>query len=146
MHSALIDITKRRPNRRKKSHTSVQNQQIEQQSPSVIANQLLKISDIQIGKRFRKDLGNIDDLVESIRNNGLLCPIAVTKGEYLLIDGTRRIAAYRKLCIPDIPVHVVDVPIREDGEIDANLVRKNLTVEEVLAIKKYRVNRAQFPG
>ncbi|MGB7952483.1 MAG: ParB N-terminal domain-containing protein [Candidatus Nitrosopolaris sp.] len=135
---ALIDISKHGPNRRKKSHTSVQNQRIEQQSRSVIVNQLLKISDITVGKRFRKDLGNMDDLVESIKNNGLLCPIVVTKGGYLLIDGVRRIEAYRQLCIPDIPLHVVDIPIREDGEIDANLVRKNFTVEEVLAIKKYR--------
>jgi ParB-like chromosome segregation protein Spo0J len=136
-HSSLIDITKRRSNRRKKSHTSVQNRHIEQQSRSVIANQSLKISDIRIGKRFRKDLGNIDELVDSIKNNGLLYPIVVTKGE-LLIDGARRIEAYRQLYIPDIPVRVVDIPIREDGEIDANLVRKNYTVEEVLAIKKYR--------
>jgi hypothetical protein len=66
-HSALIDIAKCRPNRRKKSYTSVQNQRIEQQSRSIIANQQLKISDIKVGKRFREDLGNMDGLVESIK-------------------------------------------------------------------------------
>ena len=100
--------------------------------------QRFKISDIKIGKRFRKDPGNIDDLVESIRKlNGLLYPIIVTIGN-LLIDGLRRIEAYKILNIPYIPVRIVDVPIKENGEIDANLVRKDFTIEEKVAIKRYR--------
>jgi 16S rRNA G966 N2-methylase RsmD len=97
----------------------------------------MKITDIKIGTRFRRDLGNVDDLVQSIEKNGLLSPLTVTK-EGLLIDGARRLEAYRILSIPDIPVHIVDIPIKENGEIDANLVRKDFTVEELLAIKKYR--------
>ena len=81
-HSALTDIAKCRPNRRKTSDTSVQSKQIGQQPRPILANPLLKISDLKVGKRFREDLGNMDGLVESIRNNGLLCPIVITKGEY----------------------------------------------------------------
>jgi 16S rRNA G966 N2-methylase RsmD len=97
----------------------------------------MRIPDIRIGNRFRRDPGNLDDLVQSIMAIGLLYPIIITK-DGLLIDGARRIEAYRRLSIPDIPVHIVGIPIKENGEIDANLVRKNFTVEEILAIKKYR--------
>jgi len=136
-HSSLIDITKRRSNRRKKSHAFVQNRHIEQQSRSVIGNQLLKISDIKVGKRFRKDLGNIDELVYSIKNNGLIVPVTIAK-DRVLVAGVRRIEAFKKLGIEDIQVHVLDIPIKENGEIDENLVRKDFTVEEIVAIKRYR--------
>jgi hypothetical protein len=85
-HSGLIHISKHESNRRKKSYTSVQNRPIERQSQSVIANQLLKISDIKVCKRFRRDLGNIDDLVESIRNNGLIVPVTIAR-DHVLIAG-----------------------------------------------------------
>jgi ParB-like chromosome segregation protein Spo0J len=136
-HSAFIDIAKRRSNPRRKSHSSVQNQDIEQQSRSVIGNHLLKISDIKVGKRFRKDLGKIDDLVESIKNNGLIVPVTITK-DRVLIAGVRRIEAFKKLHMEDIQVHELDIPIKENGEIDENLVRKDFTVEEKVAIKRYR--------
>jgi 16S rRNA G966 N2-methylase RsmD len=96
-----------------------------------------RISDIKLGNRFRKDLGNINELVQSIKTNGLICPVSVTK-DGLLIDGYRRIQAFRKLNMENIATHVLDIPIKENGEIDANLVRKDFTVEELLAIKSYR--------
>ena len=94
------------------------------------------VSDINIGKRFRKDPGDIDDLVESLKNNPLLCPAIVTK-DHLLIDGLR-IEACKRLNKPDIPVHIVDISIKENGEIDANVVRKDHTIEEIVAIKRFR--------
>jgi ParB-like chromosome segregation protein Spo0J len=123
-HSSLID-------------TSVQNRHIEQQSRSVIGNQFLEISDIKVGKRFRKDLGNIDELVETIKNNGLIVPVTIAK-DRVLIAGVRRIEALKKLGIEDIQVHVLDIPIKENGEIDENLVRKDFTAEEKVEIKRYR--------
>lgn len=107
---------------------------------SVVSKDLIdkiKIEDIKVGKRFRSEIGDISELVESIKNNGLLCPITVTK-DNLLISGLRRIEAYKKLDIEYIPAHIMDMPLRESGEIDENLVRKNFTVTELLAIKKYR--------
>ena len=95
----------------------------------------MKISHIKVGNRFRSDLGNIDEVIDSVKTNGLLCPIIITR-ENLLIDGLRRLDAYRQLSIQDIPVHIVDIPIRENGEIDANLVRKDFTAEEILSYKK----------
>jgi hypothetical protein len=63
--------------------------------------------------------------------------VTVTK-DYLLIDGLRRIEAFKRLNRPDIPFHIVDIPIKENGEIDANVVRKDYTIEEIVAIKRFR--------
>ena len=63
--------------------------------------------------------------------------VTITK-DRVLIAGIRRIEAFKKLRIEDIPVHVLDIPIKENGEIDENLVRKDFTVEEKVAIKRYR--------
>ncbi len=38
----------------------------------------LKIADIKIGKRHRRNMGDLTSLAESIRHDGLLQPIGVT--------------------------------------------------------------------
>src|SRR5215831_5941503 len=55
-----------------KPNTNTQTWAPNQEAENVVAK--AKISDINIGKRFRKDLGNIDDLVASIRKGTLLSP------------------------------------------------------------------------
>jgi 16S rRNA G966 N2-methylase RsmD len=100
----------------------------------------IEISKIKYGNRFRRDYGNIDELAESIKTTkGLLCPIGVTK-DGLLIHGARRLKAYPQAfpAAKTIPSCILDIPVKENGEIDENLVRKDFTVEELLAIKKYR--------
>jgi hypothetical protein len=67
----------------------------------------------------------------------LIHPVTITK-DSLLIAGVRRIEAFKKIHMEDIPVHVLDIQIKENGEIDENLVRKEFTVEEKVAIKRYR--------
>jgi ParB family transcriptional regulator, chromosome partitioning protein len=52
----------------------------------------MKISDIKIGNRFRKDLGDIQNLADSIREIGLLQPVVVNENNDL-IAGQRRIEA-----------------------------------------------------
>jgi ParB-like chromosome segregation protein Spo0J len=79
----------------------------------------------------------MDAFTENVKTRGLLVPITTTKG-HLLVDGQRRIEAYKRLGYEYIPVYEIDIPIKEDGEIDANLVRDSFTVTELLAIKKYR--------
>ena len=134
-HSTLIDITKCRSNRRKRSHVSVQNQHIEEQSRSVISNQHLKISDIKAGMRFRKDLAKPNRRsAESIKNNGLIHAVTITK-DRVLIAGIRRIEAFKSLRIEDIPVHVLDIPIKENGEIDETSLGKILLLRKKLLLK-----------
>ena len=56
----------------------------------------MKIKDIKIGERFRRKLGNIELLAQSIKEEGLLYPILVDK-DGNLIDGQRRLAALKQL-------------------------------------------------
>ncbi|MGC2571975.1 MAG: hypothetical protein WA364_10735 [Candidatus Nitrosopolaris sp.] len=81
--SATMDL-------QQESNTNTETRAPEQEAEIVVANRVVKISDINIGKRFRKDLGSTDDLEERIRGNRLLYSVIVTK-DNLLVDGARSI-------------------------------------------------------
>jgi ParB family chromosome partitioning protein len=66
------------------------------------------VTDIVLGVRHRKDLGNIEGLAKSIAEVGLLHPIVV-RPDGVLIAGERRLAAYRHLGWTDIPATIVDL-------------------------------------
>ena len=57
---------------------------------------LVRISEIQVKKRIRKDSGNINELSESMNIHGLMNPIVLTR-EYQLIAGFRRLESAKKL-------------------------------------------------
>ena len=104
----------------------------------------VRIADIKIGSRFRKDLGDIGPLVDSIKRHGLLHPIVITdKNE--LICGSRRIAAYQKLCRPEIEANlvIVSIPQAQEAEADENIVRKPFTVEEIAQIDQFFRDREE---
>lgn len=70
----------------------------------------IPISEIKTNKRFRKDLGDISLLAESIMYTGLLNPIIVklNKDEsFTLLAGFRRLKAYQILAKEKIPAHVI---------------------------------------
>jgi ParB-like chromosome segregation protein Spo0J len=98
----------------------------------------LNIADIKIGKRFRKDLGDIDALAASIQKRGaLLQPIVIT-ADHRLIGGMRRLTAVKKLGWTKVPVHVVK-NIAEAVELlkaerDENTCRKPYTPTECVEI------------
>lgn len=92
----------------------------------------VKLSDISVGERFRTDHGNIEELVESIRERGLIQPICIDQNNNLLAGG-RRYAACNLLSLDSIPVLVKDT----EGEVDAreielmeNIHRKEMTWQE----------------
>ena len=93
----------------------------------------MKISEIKIGNRFRKDNGNIQELADSIKKIGLLHPIVVSEKSEL-VAGVRRIEACKKLGWTEIPATVVNLQEIRDGEIDENSVRKDFTPSEIVAI------------
>ncbi len=64
-----------------------------------------KISDIRVGKRHRKDLGDIEGLAASIREIGLLHPIVIT-ADGTLLAGQRRLEAHKLLGRTEIPVRI----------------------------------------
>lgn len=91
------------------------------------------ISDIKIGNRFRKDIGDLSELVNSIKEIGLLQPIVIDEKNNL-IAGFRRLRAFKELGYDDIPVNIVKIENALRGEYDENAIRKNFTPSESVAI------------
>lgn len=94
------------------------------------------IADIKIGNRFRKDLGDIDGLAGTIKDVGLLQPPSITKDNELIL-GARRIEAYKRLGLSEIPVNVIPIDDIVRGELIENEARKAFTVSERVAILEY---------
>jgi ParB family chromosome partitioning protein len=96
---------------------------------------------IDEGHRIRKDAGDLTSLIASIQKVGLLNPIVVTE-DYRLVAGFRRLSACRKLGWNEIEANVVpykdDLLLLLDAEVAENLVRKDFTAEEIMAIEKRR--------
>jgi ParB family chromosome partitioning protein len=64
------------------------------------------IASIRVGKRHRRDLGDIEALAASIAAIGLLNPITVDKDGWLLA-GARRLAACKLLGLQTIEVRIM---------------------------------------
>jgi len=102
----------------------------------------IEIDKIIIGQRARQDFGDIDELANSISELGLLQPILCHNGsgETWLIDGNRRILAYRQLGRKTIPAVFFDPDDPNDvsklfhAQYDANMKRKNFTPSEAVAL------------
>ena len=97
----------------------------------------IRIESIRVEGRFRKDLGDLDELAKSIAKVGLLHAVVVTK-DNRLVAGERRIEAARRLGWQVIDARVVDnltdaVALLE-AERDENECRKQKTVSELVAL------------
>src|SRR6267154_3227927 len=95
----------------------------------------MNIDQIQVGFRYRKDLGDLGTLAQSIEVVGLLHPVVVTP-EGRLIAGQRRLEACRSLGWSDVPVTVVDLYQAARGEAHENFIRKDLLPSEIVALKR----------
>lgn len=93
----------------------------------------MKIADINVGSRVRKESGDIQALADSIARHGLLHPVVVTK-DGLLVAGARRLEAAAKLGWEGVPVTIVSVDDLLSAERDENEVRKDFTPTEAVAI------------
>lgn len=97
---------------------------------------VVNLTDIQVGQRFREDLGDLDALKESIQDKGVLQPITLDENLNLLAGG-RRVAACQALGLPRIPALIRPF----HGEIDSrevelieNVHRKDFTWQEECAL------------
>jgi len=98
--------------------------------------QELKIADIKVGNRHRKDMGDLTSLAESIREEGLLQPIGVTE-KLELVFGERRLRAHKDILKrKTVLARIVDVTSIIQGEYAENEVRKDFTPSERVAIAK----------
>lgn len=96
----------------------------------------MEINLIRVGKRHRKDLGDLTSLAESIRQQGLLHSIVVDQ-EGNLLCGARRLAACKALGWKTIAVNRVKVEgelQRLRCELDENSERQDFTPEEAVLI------------
>jgi len=97
--------------------------------------------------KYRSVSGDLDDLMSSIRQKGLLQPILVRckKEEtcYEIVAGHRRYESCKKLGWRKIISHIIELDDREAFEVSLieNIQRKNLNVvEEAYALKRYVSN------
>ena len=93
----------------------------------------VKIDDVQIGTRYRRDMGDIESLAQSMNEIGLLHPVVLTPS-LELIAGERRLLAARMLGWDIIPARVVDLENILRGEQHENAMRKDFTPSEAVAI------------
>jgi hypothetical protein len=97
------------------------------------AGKQIPIASIKIGKRHRRDMGDIDQLAKWISAVGLLHPVVVTP-KYELVAGARRLAACKKLNWSKVPVTIVDLKQIVRGEFAENSQRKDFTPGEAYDI------------
>ena len=95
--------------------------------------------EVVVDGRIRKDCGNLDELADDIRENGLINPPTVyydlEDEKYHLIAGERRLRACKKISsMRKIPVLVITDPIGEEQrlrmEISENEMRQGFSMSE----------------
>lgn len=102
----------------------------------------LPTSDIVVGERHRKDLGDVAALAASIREVGLLHPVVITP-DNILIAGERRLEACKRLGWAEVPVTVVSLEEIVRGEFAENAIRKDFLPTEIEAIRRAMLPKEQ---
>jgi ParB/RepB/Spo0J family partition protein len=94
------------------------------------------ITGIKVGKRHRKDMGDIEGLARNIKDVGLLHAFPIKpSGE--LVAGERRLKACQLAGMSQVPVHVVDDDVDiARCELAENTYRKDLTPSELVDIAR----------
>ena len=93
----------------------------------------------------------MNDLIESIKENGVLTPVIVRRiddGNYEILSGQRRVAACRLLNIDLIPAIVKDISY-DDAAIllvDSNLQREELLFSEKAFAYKLKLDAMKSQG
>ncbi len=100
-----------------------------------------------------QDNADMDELVESIRENGVLTPIIArykdsSRGEYEIISGHRRVAACKKLGLTDIPAQVAYMDRDEAiiALVDSNLHRDHILPSEKAYAYKLKMEAMKRQG
>lgn len=99
---------------------------------------VVDINKIKVKDRIRKDYGNIEELAEDIKKNGIINPPVINK-DYVLIAGERRLKALRLLGNETVEVRMMDT--RDDEhelkvEVSENEIRKDFSMAERMDFAK----------
>lgn len=73
-----------------------------------ITSEEIPVGQIKIGKRLRREIGNVESLCNSIKSIGLINPITITHDNYL-VSGQRRLEAVKKIGWKTVPVRRLSV-------------------------------------
>ena len=105
------------------------------------------IKEIKVKKRIRKDLGDIDNLSESLKRYGQISPILISK-KNILIAGERRLEAAKRLGWRTINATISESSGELDRlelEVEENIQRRDFTMEEVAEATK-KIYKLRNPG
>ena len=101
----------------------------------------VNLSEILVGERFREEFGDVDELVDSIRQKGIIQPLSIDSNMNLLAGG-RRYHAATIIGLPTVPVIIrefVDELDSREIELMENVHRKDFTWAERAKITQ-RIN------
>lgn len=93
----------------------------------------MKLTEIRIGNRIRKNPGDLSELKDSMRRLGLLQPILVDTDNNL-VAGFRRLEAAKELGWETIDARLIEVKDRKERliiEADENVTRRDFSPEEL---------------
>jgi ParB/RepB/Spo0J family partition protein len=120
---------------------------------------MVDISSIEVGNRARKEMGDIQELETSLKESGLISPLAVKElpdNKYYLLAGERRLIALKRSNATIIPVRIysnnlsdIEIKIVEKSE---NFFRKDMEyweydnlIKEIHELKK-QIHGTAAPG
>ena len=108
---------------------------------------LVKIEDIKVKKRVRRDLGDLTALKDSMHRYGLMNPITLNSN-YELVAGERRLEAAKSLGWERINANILDSNVDNirqiEMELEENNQRKEFTDEELMEVYK-RLEKLKNP-
>lgn len=97
----------------------------------------MNINEIKVGKRYRKKLGDLSLLIESINDIGLLHPIIIDEDKRL-ICGNRRLESLRKIGLKELEENthyrIFNIQDLIKSELHENAIRKDFLPTEMVAI------------
>ncbi|UCF97232.1 MAG: ParB N-terminal domain-containing protein [Spirochaetaceae bacterium] len=102
---------------------------------------------ITVRKRIRKDLGDLNGLMDSLQTHGQLTPIIINRN-YELLAGFRRLQAVKRLGWKSIEAVMIDKATEQQKleiEMEENIQRLELSSEE-LADGMARLQKLRYPG
>lgn len=110
----------------------------EREKPSQLPFHSIEVASIDVGERFRKDYGNVQDLADNIGEYGLLHPLVIDE-QHRLLAGGRRLQAVKLLGWERVNCHYIyelDEITRRKIELSENLLRQNLSPWEQAKLTK----------
>ena len=109
---------------------------------------VINLDQITSGERYREDFGDLNELSQSIKDRGLIQPLAVKQQSglrqledgYLLLAGGRRFAACKRAEVSRIPVRIYERDLSEYEiraiELAENYYRKDLNWTEQVKLQR----------